>query len=297
MSIRFQGILFCLIAWLVLLAIPLLPDLSTEIQLLILSPIILFMGVPHGALDTVYARQYVGVKSITGWGLFSLAYVLAAALVVGLWWVTPGIFLAAFLLISAFHFSGDPDGEKTSMLFRILYGGSVIICPLVLHQLEVLSIFAYLAGYTNAQIIVATLNWIAWPWTIALGIVAIAGVKKEPLCSLELVSVAALLIFLPPLLGFTIFFCGMHSARHVLRTRDYSLAESLGSLMRIALWPMAITFTGVAVAWWLSEGIDLDMRLAQLLFVGLAALTVPHMLVIEKVRLTGWTVGRSITSR
>ena len=71
----------------------------------------------------------------------------------------------------------------------------------------------------------------------------------------------------------------------------------MGALMRIALWPMALTVTGVAVAWWLSAGIDLDMRLAQLLFVGLAALTVPHMLVIEKVRLTGWTVGRSISSK
>lgn len=297
MSLKFQGILFSLLAWTALLAIHFLPDLSTEVQLLILSPIILFMGVPHGALDTVYARQFVGIKSISGWGLFSLAYVLAAALVVGLWRVAPGIFLAAFLLISAFHFSGDPEGEKISMLFRVLYGGSVILCPLVLHHSEVLRIFAYLAGYTNAQIIVATLNWIAWPWTIAICMAAIVGVKKEPLRSLELASVAALLIFLPPLLGFTIFFCGMHSARHVLRTRDYSLEGNLGALMRIALWPMALTVTGVAVAWWLSDGIDLDMRLAQLLFVGLAALTVPHMLVIENVRLTGWTVGRSMSSK
>lgn len=294
MSLKSQGLLFSLIAWAVLLAIPLLPELSTEVQFLMLSPIILFMGVPHGALDIVFARQFVGVQSIAGWSLFSLAYVLGAALVVGLWWVAPGVFLSAFLLISVFHFSGDPEGE-TSTLFRMLYGGSVILCPLVLHQGEVLNTFTYLAGFTNAQIIVATLNWVAWPWTIAIGIVAIAGAKQEPLRSLELISVAALLIFTPPLFGFTIFFCGMHSARHVLRTRDYSYEGSLRPLLRIAFWPMAITVTGVAVAWWLSDGISLDMRLAQLLFVGLAALTVPHMLVIENVRLTGWTAGRSVS--
>jgi hypothetical protein len=55
---------------------------------------------------------------------------------------------------------------------------------------------------------------------------------------------------------------------------------------------MAITVTGVAIAWWFSDGSPLDMRLAQLLFLGLAALTVPHMLVIERVRLTNWMAGQ-----
>ena len=87
----------------------------------------------------------------------------------------------------------------------------------------------------------------------------------------------------------------MHSARHVLRTRDYSHEGNLRSLLRIAFWPMLITLAGVAIVWWISYDSPLNMRLAQLLFVGLAALTVPHMLVIEKVRLTGWMVGRSIS--
>lgn len=295
MNVKSQGLFFSLGAWVLVIAIPVLPELSTEIQLLILSPIILFMGVPHGALDIVFARQFVGIQTIIGWCLFLLAYVLGSALVVGLWWVAPGIFLTTFLLISAFHFSGDPEG-KTSTLFRMLYGGSVILCPLVLHQLEVIEIFTYLAGLKNAQIIVAVLKWGVWPWILAILIVAFTSAKQAPLRSFELISVAALMIFAPPLLGFTLFFCCMHSARHVLRTRDYSYEGSLGSLLRIATWPMAITVAGIAVAWWFSDGIPLDIKLAQLLFVGLAALTVPHMFVIERVRLTGWTAGRSITS-
>jgi Brp/Blh family beta-carotene 15,15'-monooxygenase len=294
MNLQSQGLLFSRVTWGVLLALPLLPHLSIEVQLVMLSPIILFMGVPHGALDMVFARQFVGVRSITDWGLFALAYVACAAGVVGFWWVAPGFFLAAFLLVSAFHFSGDPEG-KTPALFRLLYGGSVILCPLVLHQAEVTDVFAYLAGVANAQIIVEVLNWAAWPWAIAIGVVAIAGLKRQLNRNIELVSVAALMIFAPPLLGFTLYFCGMHSARHVLRTRDYSHEGNLRSLLRIAFWPMSITVVGVAVAWWLSANSPIDMRLAQLLFVGLAALTVPHMIVIEKVRLTGWIAGRSIS--
>ena len=294
MNLKFQGLLFSAVTWMVLLVMPLLPRLDTQAQLLVLAPIILLMGVPHGALDVVFARQFVGVRTIADWTIFSLAYMAAAAAVIGFWWFAPGYFLSVFLLISVFHFSGDPDGV-TSAIFRTLYGGSIILCPLVLHAEEVSEVFAFLAGESNAQLIVGALKWAALPWVLAICLAAILSARQKPLRSVELVSVAALLTVAPPLLGFMFYFCGMHSSRHVLRTRDYSSEGTLRSLLSIAFWPMAITVAGVAIAWWLSDGRALDMRLAQLLFVGLAALTVPHMVVVEQIRLTGWVAGRGIT--
>jgi beta-carotene 15,15'-dioxygenase len=221
-----------------------------------------------------------------------MAYLAAAALVVVLWCFTPGFFLAAFLLVSVLHFSGDPDGE-TPVMFRTLYGGAVILCPLTIYDADVTQLFALLAGLPAAQAIVAALQWATWPWIAAIGLAAIAGLKREPARSVELLSIAALLTFLPPLIGFTIFFCGMHSARHMLRTRDYSGARTLRHLLRISVWPMLATVAGVGITWWLYDGEPFDMRLAQLLFVGLAALTVPHMVVVERVRFTGWVLGRN----
>jgi Brp/Blh family beta-carotene 15,15'-monooxygenase len=292
MNLQKQGLLFCWLSGAALMAIPWMPHLSTEVQLLLLSPIILLIGVPHGALDVVFARQFVGVRSIQGWLFFALAYAASAALVFGFWWVAPGLFLAAFLLVSVFHFSGDPEGE-VPRLFRTLYGGSVILCPLLLHESEVLEVFSYLAGDPNAQMIVSLLKWAAWPWALAIGLVALAGAKRDPVRCIELVSVAALLTLAPPLLGFTLFFCGMHGARHILRTRDYSREGTLQSLMLVAFWPMVITLICVALALWLSKENPLGMQLTQLLFVGLAALTVPHMIVIEQVRWTNWMAGRN----
>lgn len=293
MNLKAQGRLFSWVALATLVALPLLPHFSTEVQLLLLTPIILLIGVPHGALDIVFARQFLGVRTSASWTLFSLAYVATTALVVGLWWIAPGFFLVAFLLISIFHFSGDPEGE-TPKLFRMLYGGSVIFCPLLLHKAQVIEVFTFLAGAPYAQIIGVLLQRAAWPWLVAIVAVAISGAKHEPVRSIELVSVALLLAFAPPLFGFTLFFCGMHGARHILRTRDYSQEGTLRSLLGIASLPMAITVAGVAVAWWLSDGTPLDTRLAQLLFVGLAALTVPHMILVEQVRLSGWMAGRKV---
>lgn len=287
MSLRVQGLAFSVLAWSSILLSLWLPPLDLQIQLVLLSPLILLLGVPHGALDTVFVRQLTGIRSAAGWSLFTLAYLAAAAAVVVLWWFSPGFFLAVFLLISAFHFSGDPEG-RTPALSRLLYGGAIIFCPLGLHAQEVAQLFAALAGESAAQTIVAALQWAAWPWLAAIGVAVLAGARQDLARSIELLSVTALLTLMPPLIGFTIFFCAMHSARHVLRTRAYSNDGSLGNLLRIAAWPMLATVAGVALAWWLSDGMPLDMRLAQLLFVGLAALTVPHMIVVERVRFRGW---------
>ena len=289
-SPRLQGLGFSALAWLTLCVSLWLPHLDVQVQLAVLSPVILLLGVPHGALDTVFVRQLTSIQSAAGWGLFTITYLAAAASVVVFWWLFPGFFLALFLLMSALHFSGDPEGE-TPAWFRTLYGGAVILCPLILHVAEVSELFAFLAGVPAAQGIVAALQWAAGPWVAAIGVAAIAGARQDLARSIELVSMTALLSFAPPLIGFTIFFCCMHSARHVLRTRDYSGCGTLLHLLRIAAWPMSITVAGVFFAWWLSDGKPLDMRLAQLLFIGIAALTVPHMMVVERVRFTGWLMG------
>ncbi len=292
MSIRSQGLVFSALAWLSLAVSLILPTLEVQAQLALLAPIILLLGVPHGALDIVYVRQAARIRSASAWTLFTIAYLAAAAAVMVVWWIAPGVFLVVFLVISALHFSGDPQGAVSPFL-RTLYGVGIILCPLALHSAEVYQLFAALAGEAAAKSIITAMQWAAWPCVAAIGLAAIIGVKEDLARSIELVSVTALLVCAPPLIGFTIFFCCMHSARHVLRTRDYSDAGTLSHLARIASWPMLATFIGVVIAWWLSGGKPVDTRIAQVLFVGLAALTVPHMIVVERVRLTGWAMGRS----
>lgn len=292
MSLKLQGLVFSAAAWLVVGATLWLPPLDSQSQLALMSPIILLLGVPHGALDIVFVQQRTGIRSAAGWSLFTIAYLAAASLVVILWWASPGVFLVAFLIASALHFSGDPEG-KTPLAMRLLYGGAFIFCPLTLHAAEVEQLFAFLAGGPAAQTIVVALQWAAWPWVAAMGAAAMVSASRALPRSIELVSLAAMLTVAPPLIGFTLFFCGMHSVRHVLRTRGYASAGTWGHLVRIAAWPMAGTLVGIALAGWLSDGMSFDARLAQLLFVGLAALTVPHMVVIEPVRFTGWGAGRS----
>ena len=264
-----------------------LGQLNSQIELLVIASLILVLGVPHGALDTIFASQIYGIDSLRGWICFGSIYLFLSALVVGIWLLQPAIFLLAFLFISAFHFSGDPV-EGTPWPTRALYGGAVVILPTALHAVETARLFSLLAGESAAALVMPWLGLLAWPWLGGLILAGIQRSRTDWLTALELVAVAALSVLAPPLLSFTLFFCAMHSARHILRTINYSAQSSRLFVLAAALLPMFGVLVVSLIAWYFLQSTPLDARIVQIVFVGLAALTVPHMALVERVRLSGW---------
>jgi Brp/Blh family beta-carotene 15,15'-monooxygenase len=258
--------------------------------LIILATLILLLGVPHGAFDTIFAYRLYDLRKPTDWMLFTMIYLLLAVVVVAVWWWAPMGFLILFLLISAAHFSGDPV-EGTPHATRILYGGSVLLLPALLHSEEMARLFGLLVGDEPALLLMPWIKLIAWIWLpcVALGVILLAW--SDWLGAMEIASVVLLSVAAPPLIAFTLFFCGMHSARHILRTIDYSGSLSRRLLALSALLPMIGVVAVSALVWWFLKGKSLDERLIQIVFVGLAALTVPHMALVERVRFSGWIKG------
>ena len=290
---RRQGLLFCVGAWLLIGLATLFPAIDSKAGLAALFLATFFLGVPHGALDTLYARYLYRMHSHWAWATFGLTYAGLAALVVALWLMTPSVFLISFLLLSALHFSGDPV-EGASVPFRTLYGGAMIVLPSLLHAQQVIEIFSFLSGAEAAGRIAGALHWIAFPWLFATLFAAVHHARKNSLSSLELVSVSALALLAPPMLAFGMFFCGMHSIRHILRTRQYSEKESFAHLFQVALLPFLLTLAGVAIGWHFLQDESFDARAVQLLFVSLAALTVPHMMLVDRLRFFGRDRRKSI---
>jgi hypothetical protein len=52
--------------------------------------------------------------------------------------------------------------------------------------------------------------------------------------------------------------------------------------------PTAAVVAAALVSWSFVEYAPLDMRLVQFVVIGLAALTAPHMLLVERIRFSGW---------
>ena len=69
---------------------------------------------------------------------------------------------------------------------------------------------------------------------------------------------------------------------------DYFRKYSSRFILVATLLPMCITLLLGLIFWNQLEDIQLDGRIIKIIFIGLAALTVPHVVVIEPARLLGW---------
>lgn len=283
---RRQGLFFVTAAFLlsgyhVLIGVP--SGINTLFFLLLL---IIFLGIPHGALDTLYAGRVFGIRRPSHWFLFTLAYLLPVVLVMFLWPYWSGFLLLLFLAISVLHFSGDPEPDCPLWL-RILYGGSPVVLPALLHGTEVERLFAALVPTGVAASFHAVLAFLALPWLLALALAAVIFARSHRRGAIELAAVGTLCTLVPPLVSFTLFFCGMHSARHILRSvRDNDANSSpsryiIGRAAVVGLPPMIATLAILAVYWESATNSAVEPRLIQTVFVTLLALTFPHVILVD----------------
>ncbi len=273
---RIQSVVFSALAMTLATTSAVLANLSARTGLVVVAAFIILLGVPHGALDTIVVRQLYHVRTVRGWIGSVVLYCVPAVLVVMLWLTAPTVFLVGFLLISATHFSGDP-AEGTRGLSRLLYGGAVLILPNLRHAGEVSRLFVLLAGPEATAFVMPWLVTLALPWLVALVVSASFEVRRSRRTGVELLALALLATIAPPLIAFTGFFCAMHSARHILRTIEYANDAPPRLLLIAGFLPMVAVFAMVAGGWLLLNDTPFDARLIQIVFVGLAALTVPHM--------------------
>ena len=285
--LRLQGLIFCSAAAACVAVTPHLRQLDPNLELIGMATLVLALGVPHGALDTVFAKNLYKVARFRDWAFFGVVYFMPAVMVVGLWLWAPLIFLAGFLFVSLVHFSGDPKAG-TPLIIRLLYGGAIIVLPSLLHAEEVSLIFSLLVGAAAAATITSLLHALAWPWLLATLLSAFYLLPADRLSAAEIAAAALLATIAPPLIAFTVFFCLMHSARHVLRTFEYFADVSPRLLIASAALSTLATAPLALIAWFWLRDETFDARLMQLVFVGLAALTVPHMGIVERVRISGW---------
>ncbi len=285
-SLKVQGVVFSVSALLVAAACFLLPRLDPQIELFVFLALVVVLGVPHGALDPIFARRLYAVHSFAGWLAFVALYVGLGILVIVFWVLAPSWFLAVFLIASAAHFSGDPV-SGTHWAARVLYGGSVIVLPVLLHANDMTQLFSFLVGAAAADSFVSALLFFAWPWVTGILLVLLFTWRRNWLTTLEIASSSLLAIAAPPLLGFAVFFCAMHSSRHSLRTKHYAGLPTRQLLLTSVVPTVAVVAAGI-LTWTFVNSAPLDMRIVQFVVIGLAALTAPHMLLVERVRFSGW---------
>jgi len=284
--LRLQGFIFSALALIATFFSVLLAPMAPSHEWLLASGLIVLLGVPHGALDPLFAQTLLRLNSGAAWLGFVALYLLLAALVVVLWWYLPLVFLITFLAVSILHFSGDLVAGAT-FSERLVYGGAVIVLPALWHAEELTRLFSQLVGASAAVPVVAALQLVAWPWLLALLLLVVRSGRRDGLHALEIMAVGLLTLTATPLLGFAIYFCAMHSPRHILRTQQYA-GVALRRMALVAVLPLLAVLVLSVLGWYFLPPSSTDERMLKLLFVALAALTLPHMVLVERVRFSGW---------
>lgn len=248
---------------------------------------IALIGTPHGAADALRllaaARGRDGMRR----GYFVALNALYLAIAAAVWWLFlrwPAVALTIFVAISGLHFAatdiaaerarGDGRGAGAT-------GWIAIAAPFVLWQPQIGSWLTWL-GLTPTQAAAFPPALAGSVVVAALGWALARSLPARRLPTALWVTPPSLL--LPPAAGFALYFCAVHAARHW---------EHLHAEGRSLPWqPVALTMVAtLALAAGLLRGYEdaaLAPRLVQVVVIGLAALTVPHMLLDAWARRAAW---------
>jgi Brp/Blh family beta-carotene 15,15'-monooxygenase len=249
---------------------------------------IAIIGLPHGAFDGAVALALGYGKTLRSMFWFILVYIAIAACVVVFWVAFPVLALLLFLLISMVHFGiGDSQpgewGHRT--IQTLAHGGLVVIAISLLHRTEVEPIFAHLL-VGDTTIVWMVLSGAAYGLAVIVAGYAVLAYRCPVLRPRlgELAALGAAYYVLPPLAGFALYFCAVHSMRHmthIWRELRTGVEGGRKMLMLAFIFSLATWAAGAIALWLMPAAETLDGGILRVVFIGLAALTVPHMILVD----------------
>ncbi len=252
---------------------------------------ILIIGISHGSLDNIKGRELLKSFGYKSNSFFYLSYLMISLLLIILWLILPNTTLFLFLVVAAFHFGKEDTVfyfKKKFLMSEILFflkGSSVIIAPLLFQKDATNTIFKTLnfnvfeSTIFNNQflIILLILSFLS-----SIYISNKQNIELKALMIMDFSSLIILNIFLTPILAFTLYFCFLHSIRHsisLIFELDKSFKVGFKKFVSKAIPLTVITGVIFLIAIYvLNNFYMLDEAIYKVIFIGLASLTFPHIL-------------------
>ena len=242
------------------------------------------IGVSHGALDHHKGKKVLKFFDIKKIQFFYIAYIFFSIMIILFWIILPTFTLLLFLIVASYHF-GKEDSvfeNRTNKIFPQLFllskGLLIVVAPLYFHFNETKQIFETL----NVQVAFISNNFL-------LGLIIFSLLsnfiisKNIFLPLLDSFTIILLNINFAPLIAFTIYFCFLHSIRHSLALRNEADKNNFkNGLINFSKRALPLTLlTGLIFLlslFILDKYYLLNSAILKVVFIGLASLTFPHIL-------------------
>lgn len=277
------------------------------LELSIFGFFIIVTGIPHGAVDHIVAAKVYKLENTFADKIkFYSSYLLSMLLLGLVWIISPLSGFIIFLASSIYHFgqgdlayvtsriSGGQKQFKVIETLLIISRGTMLIAMPVLFHTDITSpiiesatsgaISAQILNYENGSILGAAaflFHLVVFllflpPWRNTI-------FRREFYLILILGS---LFVFAHPLVSFAVYFGIWHGLNHFFELRDF-LRNGGSNLSFFKLYKETIPFSllsffGLAVLWLVQDAIGLQNQMVSLLFILISVLTLPHMLLIDR---------------
>ena len=238
---------------------------------LLISSICLFfilsIGISHGAMDNYKANKLLIIYKINNKSIFFIIYILIATFVIILWSLYSSFTLLLFLLVASYHFGREDTSflnkgnSNLDQFFYLIKGSLIIFSPLFFHFDQTLKIFETLFLSEKILIYLKDEHWII-NFFLGLSILSyFYFVYKNKFKD----------------------FCFLHSIRHIISISNQlepsNFLFGIKTFIKKAFPLTVVTAVLYLLAiFFLSNSYGLNEVVIKVIFIGLASLTFPHIL-------------------
>ena len=259
--------------------------------------LILVIGVSHGSLDHIKGKRLLKIFDIKNVFIFYVSYILLTIFIIIAWVLLPAISLLLFLIVASYHFGKEDTQFLTTnynSIIPLLYffkGSLIILAPMFFHFDETVTIYKFLLVEDEAFYTI--LDYIETNKILLIGIVlstlssVLLFIKefeiKKFVIFLDYFSIIILNYYFSPLVAFTLYFCFLHSLRHtitlIFEIDNFDFNSGLVKFLKKALPLTILTAIFCLISlFFLNNIYDLNSSILKVIFIGLASLTFPHIL-------------------
>ena len=252
--------------------------------------LIFFIGLPHGSFDGAVA-SLVGFRNRIQFFQFIFYYLALFFLVILFWLYFPIIALIIFILMTIIHFGlcdwTNFEINKFKYSVSFTYGMTIIFGIIFFNEQQSFAIFEYL---TNDKIYILKKYFFIPYFLTLLSIIYFVYIsffeKKLRMGVIEILLLLSIFYFFDPLLSFAIYFCFFHTYKH-LKHLVKNIYLNLSNKKFVIYSTIAFTVIswvgGLGIIYYLFQNLTLYESILKVVFIGLAALTLPHMLLVDVV--------------
>jgi len=264
--------------------------------------LVLVVGVPHGALD-IFLLWSESQKKISRFTFEVSKYLLIAGASLLLWKLASDFFWFVFFFAAVFHFGSSDEHPEvlksispnswTRLVWVLSRGILLVFTPAVFHSVKIESYLSQASSTEFARAFVQVAPFLFVYAVLSFGIASWIFYRSASLTAFRwlgvkyfcLVGVFILLFWVAdPLVSFSLYFCFYHSLNHGFRV----LGKIRNRKKTGWVWVFFLSLPIIPLGFWAQKQMAQSFSKESAItacFVAIAALTFPHLIVVEKLHL------------